>query len=252
MKVSVPRAVLFLHAFPLCGEMFTEQVKALEERGIPCLLPDYPGFGTEPPLQGEPSLERFTDHVISQINAFGVREVVVVGVSMGGYIIFDMWRRYRDLLRALVFVATRAEADTEEGRKARYNLIGRIREEGLAPLVETMLENQPSPATKGDEVKMRQLRCMMERATVEGVTAALRALAERRDSTDLLQEIDLPTLVVAGSDDEKITPPEVVRRIAEGIRSAEYVELERSAHLPPFENPEGFNRVLLRFLERVL
>jgi pimeloyl-ACP methyl ester carboxylesterase len=232
--------------------MFDSQVEVLRKEGIPCLVPDYPGFGGEPPFEGELTIERITDHIVFQISALGVRSLIPVGVSMGGYIIFDLWRRYRHLLGGLVFVATRAEADTEEGRKARYNLIGRIREEGLAPLIETMLQNQTSPATKKDEGKMRRLRCMMERAHPEGVISALKALAERRDSGDLLPQINLPTLVVAGRDDASITPPDTVRRIAEGIKGAEFVELENSAHLPPFENPEGFNSLLLDFLRKIL
>jgi len=252
MRVNVPRAVLLLHAFPLCGDMFSHQIRALEEAGIPCLVPDYPGFGGEPPLPGELTIERLTDHLLSQIAELGVKRLIAVGVSMGGYIIFDLFRRYRHLLEALVFVATRAEADTEEGRKARYNLIGRVREEGLTPLIETMLENQTSPVTKKDADKMRQLRCIMERATPEGVIASLKALAHRKDSRDILPQINIPTLVVAGRDDERVTPPDVVRKIAEGIRDAEFVELKDSAHLPPFENPEEFNRVLLTFLRKVL
>ena len=251
MRVHIPRAVLFLHAFPLSREMFTHQFEALEKEGIPYVALDYPGFGEEPPFPGELSVERLTDFVVSKLNSFGVKKIVPVGDSMGGYIIFDLFRRYRGLLAGLVFVATRAEGETEEGRKARYNLIGRVKEEGTDFLVETMLENQTSPATKRDIRKMNHLRCMMEKATKEGIIKTLKALAERPDSTELLPRIDLPTLVVAGKDDERVTPPEVVRKIAEGIKGSRYVELEDSAHLPPFENPEGFNRALLDFLREV-
>ncbi len=251
MKVHLAEAVLFLHAFPLNKEMYVHQFEALEREGIPYVALDYPGFGDEPPVGGDLTIERLTDFVISKINALGVRRIVPVGDSMGGYIIFDMFRRYRDLLVGLVFVSTRAEGETEEGRRQRYELITRVEREGTSFLVDALLENQTSPATKGDVRKMGRLRCMMERATKEGIIKTLRALAERRDSTDTLKEIDLPTLVVAGRDDRNITPPEVVRRIAEGIEGAEYHELDRAAHLPPFENPEDFNRVLLDFLRKV-
>ncbi len=251
MRTHIPKAVLFLHAFPLSKDMYKHQFKLLEEMGVPYIALDYPGFGDEPPPIGEVSIEFLTDFVVSKINAFGVKKVIPVGDSMGGYIMFDLWRRYRDLVEAFVFVATRAEGETSEGKKARYNLIGRVKEEGTGFLIDVMLENQTSPATKSDESKMRQLRCMMEKATPSGVVKTLKALAERRDNTDLLTSIEVPTLVVAGKDDDKVTPPEVVKRIAEGIRGAKYVELENSAHLPPFENPQEFNRVLREFLEKV-
>ena len=251
MKVHIPKSVLFLHAFPLSKEMFRHQFRALEEEGIPYIALDYPGFGEEPPYPGEVSVETLTDYVVSKINAFGVRKVIPVGDSMGGYIMFDLWRRYKDLVGGFVFVATRAEGETSEGKKARYNLIGRVKEEGTAFLIDTMIENQTSPKTKEDQEKIRQLRCMMEKATPEVVVKTLRALAERKDSTDLLPTISVPTLVVAGADDDKVTPPEVVRKIAEGIKGSEYVEIENSAHLPPFENPEAFNGKLLNFLRGV-
>ena len=251
MKVHIPKVVLFLHAFPLNKDMFRAQMCALEERGIPYVALDYPGFGEERPLPGEVTVERLTDFVVDRLRTFGIKKVIPVGDSMGGYIIFDLFRRYRELLLGLVFVATRAEGETEEGKKARYQLIEKVKSEGKDFLIDTMLENQTSPATKRDENKMRKLRCMMEKASTEGIVKTLKALAERRDNRDLLKDIDLPTLVVAGKDDERVTPPEVVRKIANGIKGARYVELENSAHLPPFENPADFNRELLSFLEKV-
>ncbi len=251
MKVHIPKVVLFLHAFPLNKDMFRAQMCALEERGIPYVALDYPGFGEERPLPGEVTVERLTDFVVDRLRTFGIKKVIPVGDSMGGYIIFDLFRRYRELLLGLVFVATRAEGETEEGKKARYQLIEKVKSEGKDFLIDTMLENQTSPATKRDENKMRKLRCMMEKASTEGIVKTLKALAERRDNRDLLKDIDLPTLVVAGKDDERVTPPEVVRKIADGIKGARYVELENSAHLPPFENPADFNRELLSFLEKV-
>jgi len=252
MRIHIPKAVLFLHAFPLSSEMYTFQLQALEEKGIPYFAPDYPGFGSAPLIPGEVTVERLTDHIVSKLADIGIKKVVAVGDSMGGYIIFDLFRRYRDLLLGLVFVSTRAEGETPEGKKARYNLIGRVREEGKDFLIEMMLENQTSPATKKDDRKMKMLRCMMEKASEEGIVKTLRALAERRDSTDLLSEIDLPTLVVAGKDDDKVTPPDIVKKIADGINGSLYVELEDSAHLPPFENPTEFNREFLNFVEYCL
>ena len=251
-RISVSEAVLFLHAFPLNKDMYKFQFCALEEEGIPYIAVDYPGFGESPNLPGEYTVERLTDYVVNILSTLRVKKVVAVGDSMGGYIMFDLWRRYRDMVKGFVFVATRAEADTEEGKKARYALIDRVQKEGKDFLIDVMLENQTSPATKEDEKKMRTLRCIMEKASTEGIVKTLKALAERKDNTELLSDISVPTLVIAGKDDEKVTPPSVVRKIAEGIKGAEYHEIENSAHLPPFENPEAFNRILIPFLKKLL
>ena len=252
IRASFPKAVVFLHAFPLNKDMYRAQFCAFEREGIPYIALDYPGFGDAPNLPGEYSVERLTDYVINEVRKFRVKEAVFVGDSMGGYIMFDAWRRYREIVKGFVFVATRAEADTEEGKKARYALIERVEKEGKDFLIDVMLENQTSPATKKDESKMRKLRCIMERATKEGIIKTLKALAERRDNTDLLPTIDVPTLVIAGRDDEKVTPPEVVKKIADGIKGAKYYELEGAAHLPPFENPKKFNEIVIPFVKEVL
>ncbi|WP_461831330.1 alpha/beta fold hydrolase [Aquifex sp.] len=251
-RISVSEAVLFLHAFPLNKDMYKFQFCALEEEGIPYIAVDYPGFGESPNLPGEYTVERLTDYVVNILSTLRVKKVVAVGDSMGGYIMFDLWRRYRDMVKGFVFVATRAEADTEEGKKARYALIDRVQKEGKDFLIDVMLENQTSPATKEDEKKMRTLRCIMEKASTEGIVKTLKALAERKGNTELLSDISVPTLVIAGKDDEKVTPPSVVRKIAEGINGAEYHEIENSAHLPPFENPDAFNRILIPFLKKLL
>ncbi|MBK3331653.1 alpha/beta fold hydrolase [Persephonella atlantica] len=249
MKVFMERAVLFLHAFPLNSDMYCHQFEALEKEGIPYVAVDYPGFGKERSFPSDYTIETLTDLIIGKIKDLGIKKLIPVGDSMGGYIMFDIWRRYPEIVDGLVFVSTRAEADTEEAKQSRYATIEKIQKEGKDFLIDFMLEAQTSPATKKYTEKMEKLKCMMKQATEEGIIKALKALADRPDNTGLLPSINVPTLVVAGKDDEKVTPPEVVRKIADGIPGAQFVEIENSAHLPPFENPEGFNAVIIKFIK---
>jgi len=251
VRVFTGKSVLFLPAFPLNSDMYVNQFKILEENEIPYLAVDYPGFGRERNFPSFYTIETLTDIIVSQLSQLRINRVIPVGDSMGGYIMFDMWRRYNHLIDGFVFVSTRAEADTEEARKARYATIERIKKEGKDFLIEFMLEAQTSPSTKKDPKKMQHLRCLMEQATEEGIIKALKALAERPDNTGLLSSIDVPVLVVAGKDDEKVTPPEVVKKIADGINGAEFRLVDNAAHLPPFEAPEAFNTLLLEFIKRV-
>ena len=99
---------------------------------------------------------------------------------------------------------------------------------------------------------MRTLRCIMEKATEQGIIRALKALAERKDNQELLKTIYVPTMVIAGKDDEKVTPPEVVKKIADGIDGASFHEVSNSAHLPPFENPQEYNKLIIPFIKEVL
>ncbi len=252
MKIGLKKAVLLLHAFPLNKDMYVYQMENFSREGIPYIAVDYPGFGDNPPLVSDYSIESLTDYIMMQVNQLGVRELVVIGDSMGGYIMFEMWRKYRDYIKGYIFTATRAEADNEEAKKARYALIKRVQENGKDFLIDTMLDAQTSPSTKQDEKKMRTLRCIMEKATEDGIIRALKALAERKDNTDLLESIYAPTLVIAGKDDEKVTPPLVVKKIADGIDGARFYEVSNSAHLPPFENPEEYNSIIVPFIKDIL
>ena len=127
MRVYQPAAVLFLHAFPLNKNMYKYQFEAFEKEGIPYIAVDYPGFGEERNFPTDYSISQLTDIIVSKINQLGIKKIIPIGDSMGGYIMFDLWRRYKDLISALVFVATRAEADTEEAKKARYITIEKIK-----------------------------------------------------------------------------------------------------------------------------
>jgi len=252
MRIFQPKAVLFLHAFPLNSNMFQYQFEALKKANLPFVAIDYPGFGRGPePINEDPPFEVYTDYIVWKLKELGIKKVIPVGVSMGGYIMFDMFKRYRDMIDGLVFVATRAEADDEERKKQRYQLAEKVLKEGKEFLIEAMLEAQTSPATKKDKRKMEKLRCIMEEATELGIAAALRAMAKRPDYTSLLKEMDVPTLVVAGADDEKVTPPQVVKRICDESNCSLFVEIPNAAHLPPFENPESFNEKVINWIRHV-
>jgi 3-oxoadipate enol-lactonase len=98
---------------------------------------------------------------------------------------------------------------------------------------------------------MKELECMMRQATEEGIINALTALANREDNTSILKDINIPAIVVAGKDDEKVTPPSVVKEISDGIKNSKFYEIENAAHLPPFENPDKFNQILIEFLKEI-
>jgi len=251
IKIGLQKAVILLHAFPLNKDMYHFQIQAFQKENIPFIAVDYPGFGDNPPPEVDYTIETLTDSIFWQAHQIGIKELILIGDSMGGYIMFQMWKKYKEYIKGLIFTATRAEADTEEAKKARYALIKRVEENGKDFLIDAMIEAQTSPKTKQDEKKIRTLRCIMEKATEKGIVKALKALAEREDNTKILDTIYVPTLVIAGKDDEKVTPPSIVKHIADGIDGAKFYEIENSAHLPPFENPDEYNKIIIPFIKEI-
>jgi pimeloyl-ACP methyl ester carboxylesterase len=170
-------------------------------------------------------------------------------MSMGGYVAFEFLRRHAERLRALVLVNTRAGPDDTDQRARRDVTIARIRRDGPAFLVDDMVPRLLAPAslqTQPDVV--RQVRAMVAGNPAAGLIAALAAMRDRPDARPLLPEIRVPTLVIAGSDDQLI-PLAEARAMAEAIPGAQLAVIPDAGHLAPLEQSVNTSRVIREFLE---
>jgi pimeloyl-ACP methyl ester carboxylesterase len=236
--------VLFVHAFPLNRRMWAPQVEALADRWR-CLTVDLRGFGESDAPAGPYPLDLLASDLAGVLDAHGLARVTLVGLSMGGYIAFAFWRRYAARLRALVLADTRATPDTDAARAARLELASRAEAEGLAPVADAQL---PRLLSAGASPELRQwTRDMIDEATPQGVAGALRGMAARPDSSDLLAGITCPTLVLAGAADV-VTPAEEMRAMAARLPDATFTELPGVGHLANLEAAEAFNAALRSFL----
>ncbi len=242
--------VLFVHGFPLDHTMWEAQ---LTELGVPnrLIAPDLRGFGGSavPQLPYDCySMDVYATDLRNLLDALQLQQVVMVGLSMGGYITFAFHRLFPDRLKGVVLVDTRAGADTPEGRQGRMDAIDKVRAEGVRAIADAMSQKLFSPYTlRNDPDLVEQVREMMARQPAAGVIGALRAMADRPDSTPDLADIDIPTLVVVGADDE-LTPPENAMEMARGIPNSRLVTIPNAGHLTPMERPELFNQALREFL----
>lgn len=240
--------ILFIHGYPLDRTIWQHQVGALT--GWRRIAPDLRGFGLSDAPDLGYSIPTYADDLVALLDALSVDRAVVCGHSMGGYIAFELARRFRDRVRALVLMSTRAEADTPDGRKGRDTAMALAKEQGAGAIAAQMLPELLAPG--GDkalpEVAAR-LRKMMEGAPVSGILGALSAMRDRPDSMPLLPQLsDIPTLVVAGEQDQ-LFPTAHSRRIADGIRGAVLSIIPGAGHLPAVEQPTATTRVIAEFLE---
>src|SRR5690606_23784082 len=113
--------VLLLHAFPLDADMWDPQVQGLSA-GVPVVPVNLPGFGGAPVADPEHWMDDAADVAAAALNGTGIDEVVVCGLSMGGYVALAFYRRHRDLVAGLVLANTRADADDEAARERRSGL----------------------------------------------------------------------------------------------------------------------------------
>ena len=245
-------AVLFVHGFPLTSALWDDQL-AEAASGWRYLAPDLPGFGRTPALPGTPlTVDLLAGTLVSFLDELALAQAVVCGLSMGGYIAFELWRRHPDRVRALVLASTRALPDTPETRRGRYERAARARAEGALAVAEPMVAQLLSEATRRDRPEIvARLRGIMNQVAVDGLAGALEGTAVRPDSTPTLGTITVPTLVLAGEADT-ISPAAEMRALADAIPGSSFRVLPGAGHLAPMEAPDAFNAELRAFLrERV-
>jgi pimeloyl-ACP methyl ester carboxylesterase len=195
-------------------------------------------------------MEQHADDLAALLDALDIRQAVVAGLSMGGYIAFAMWRRHPGRVQALVLADTRAEPDSPQARANRDAAAIRVREIGSAAYAEEMLPRLLAPSSAANPPLRDQALRTMAAQPVEGIVGALAGLRDRADSRDLLPDISVPTLVIVGCEDS-LTPPDDARTMAAAIPDARLVEVPRAGHLSPLENPRAVNAALRTFLGAV-
>jgi len=242
-------ALLLIHGFPLDRTLWAHQVATLA--GWRRIAPDLRGLGaSDVPAQGY-TMASYADDLVRLLDNLGVHRAVVAGLSMGGYVAFEMVRRHRERLAGLILVDTRADADGPEARAARDDLAAVARSDGTRAVAERLLPRLVGRSTQQAQPHLvEQVREMMARAPTAGLVGALRAMRDRSDATPLLATIDVPTLVVVGQEDE-LTPPSMARAIAGAIPSAALRIIPGAGHLAPLEAPTAVTRVCAEFLEAV-
>ena len=240
--------VVLLHAFPLDGRMFEPQAEALA--GLRRLItPDYPGFGRSPRAPAQPDMRYYAEGVRGLLDRLDLERVVLGGVSMGGYVVFECLRLFPERVSGLILANTRPEPDSEETRESRNKMARRVAEEGVGVLIELQMGRLLAPDTLESNARVvEKVRAMILESNPNGVVAALGAMRERPDSTPLLEKIEVPTLVIGGEEDG-ISSPEVMGAMAEKIPASRHVTLPRAGHLANLEAPQGFNAELKEFLE---
>lgn len=243
--------LLLVHGFPLSRLMWRAQ---LQLPGVEVLAPDLRGFGDSAAWDStEPlTMAGHADDLASLLDALNIAQPIwLAGLSMGGYVAWEFWRRHRSRVRGLALLDTKAAPDSDEAKAAREATAERVLADGVEVVAHAMMPKLLAPAHSGhDSVDSiaDQLQAMMLGTAATTVAAALRGMACRRDAHDLLATIDVPTLVICGEEDVISTPAEM-RSFAARIPNHRYVEIPGSGHMTPMEAPKAVNQALLEWLQ---
>lgn len=240
--------LLLVHGLPLDHFMWAEQIQAF--RGY-CrvIAPDLCGFGASDVREGTVTMAQMADDLAALLDALGVTEpVVFCGLSMGGYVGWQFWRRHGQRLAGLVLCDTRAAADSAAAARDRELTAQKALDQGMSVIAEAMLPRLVAPSTLTDRLAVTEhVRRMILQTDPRGFAAAVRGIAVRPDATPWLSEVDVPTLALAGAADA-ISPPDEMRQFAEQMPQARFVEIADAGHLAPLEQPQAVNLALGEYL----
>jgi pimeloyl-ACP methyl ester carboxylesterase len=222
--------------------MWEPQLGAVPQ-SLRVVAPSHPGFGGTPSAGPIMSMEAAARSALAALDAAGIDRAVVCGLSVGGYVTFDLWRRAPERFLGMMLANTRAIADTPDGARSRRDLAARLRSEG-----NVLVDDPPkllAPDAPSDLVE--RVRRLIADQPAESIAAASVGMAERPDSTPDLASIDVPTLVVTSTADQLI-PASVSAQMASGIAGARLETIEGVGHLTNLEAPDTFDRLLLEHL----
>jgi pimeloyl-ACP methyl ester carboxylesterase len=240
--------VVLLHAFPVHHALWEPAAQLLASR-YNVILPDLRGHGESGAGAGPATMAKHAADVARICDQEGVGRAVFAGVSIGGYILFELWRHFRGRVAGLVLCDTRAQADSPEGRAGRLQSAADVRERGTEPFLEGLLPRligRTTQQTRPDRVA--EARAMATKTSAQGISLVQQGMAERPDSVETLKTSNVPALVMVG-DEDVVTPVADAHLMANSIPGAEMKVIPRAGHFAVWEQPEEAGRRLRQFLD---
>lgn len=229
--------LVLLHGYPLDRHIWDDVIPLLEDK-FDLILPDLRGFGESTTVGSPYTMDDFASDIAGLLDHLGIRKAAIAGHSMGGYVALAFLDRYPDRVSGLGMVSSQALADSPERKEGRYKSAAEVAEKGTQGVVEFMA----SKLTLDERVRMLASE-IMKRQKPAGFVGALKAMAERMDSSALLSAFKSPAVIVHGGADDLI-PFERAREMKDMVPHAHLAELKGVGHLPMMEAPQETARAL--------
>jgi 3-oxoadipate enol-lactonase len=242
--------VVLLHPFPSHHEFWYPAASAFDST-YRLILPDLRGHGESEIGEGPALMQKHGTDISRVLDDAGVGKAVFVGCSIGGYILFEFWRRFRSRVTALALCDTRPQADNAEARSNRLKAAATVLEQGTEQFLDSMIPKfigRTTISTRPDLVE--GARVMMRQMSPEDISLVQQGMAVRPDSVADLKTIDVPTMIVIGEEDafSTVADGELMRQ---NIAGSQLKVIPKAGHYAPWEQPEAVGAILRRFLDDV-
>ncbi|MBK7379638.1 MAG: alpha/beta fold hydrolase [Ignavibacteriales bacterium] len=244
-------SIIFIHGFPFDHSMWNNQVEELKDKYF-CVTYDVRGLGASPAGDGQYTLESFVDDLESIIQMLKLNSPVLCGLSMGGYISLRALERIPNKFKAAILCDTRSESDTNEGKLKRAAAIKLINTNGVKEFASGFVPNCFSEnfMKHNSDIYLAIVERSMASNPI-AVKGCLLAMSGRTDTSSSLSTLKIPVLVLCG-DDDKLTPPSVMKSMADKIPASKFSIVPNAGHMSPVENPDFVNKQINSFLASII
>jgi 3-oxoadipate enol-lactonase len=240
--------VVLIHGFPLCRKMWLPQLNAVSSAAFRVVAPDLRGFGETDAPDGTYSMNLFADDVVELLDRLEIRSAVIGGMSMGGYVLFNLLERYPERVKGACFIATRSTADDQAGKERRLHLAREVVRLGPQVIGDAFGKILFAGSTLAAQPRLvSDVRSWIAGTSPTGLAGGLLAMRERKDSTPLLASVAVSSISISAEED-LAAPPENARHIAEAVPGCRLCIVPEAGHMANLENPEAFNACLVDFL----
>ena len=223
--------LVLLHGYPLDHHLWDEVLPLLEGT-FDIMLPDLRGFGESTTVDSTSSMDEYASDIAGLLDQLNIQKTAIVGHSMGGYVALAFTRLYPDRVSGLGLVSSQVLSDPPDRKEGRYKSAADVAENGIGSVVATM-----TPKFTADERLQSFARASMERQQPAAYIGALKAMAERLDSTSLLSSLKVPVVIIHGNSDALI-PADRAREVKTALPEAYLVEISGAGHMPMMEAKE--------------
>lgn len=229
--------LVLIHGYPLDHSIWDETAAILSGT-FDLILPDLRGFGASASPTNPYTLADMASDLAELLDELDIPQAALAGHSMGGYVALAFFRAYPARVRGLGLVASQVLADKPETREGRYKIAENVAQNGVGVVAEAM-----TPKLTADSSLQGFIRALIEQQTPAGVIGALRAMAERPDSTELLSKLNVPLALIHG-DADVLIPIERAHEVQAAVPQAKLFTLHDVGHLPMMESPQAVAEAL--------
>lgn len=223
--------MVLLHGYPLDHRIWDDVVPLLADT-FELIIPDLRGFGGSTTVDSFSAIEDYATDIAALLDHLEIQKAAIVGHSMGGYVALAFARLYPNRVTGLGLVSSQVLADPPDRKEGRYKSAAEVADKGIGSVVAAM-----TPKFTSDARLQAIAKQVMEEQQPAGYIGALKAMAERVDSSPLLSSFNFPVVLVHG-DADALIPIDRAREVKAAVPDAHLVEIGDAGHVPMMEAPQ--------------